>query len=176
MVLCVIQQMSIKPPSLLCNLNDYPFCLIQSSQSIAKKWRKYSQQSNPYTPYCFSSVKYFLVSFPLGQKVNFVYWQLHKLEKGFLLTKWKNLMNKYYCIPTTFNNPLKAFFLIRNIYYNPNAPDTNCKSIFLNEKTRFQRIFKDYWYINSITYHFFSELACDKISKVRYFTPAHTNI
>ena len=41
------------------------------------------------------------------------------------------------CKPITFNNPLKTFFLIRNIYYNPNTPDTNCKSIFLNKKTSF---------------------------------------
>ena len=45
-------------------------------------------------------------------------------------------------MPITFNNPLKVFFRITNIYYNPNALDTNCKSIFLNEKKVFSEFLK----------------------------------
>ena len=36
-----------------------------------------------------------------------------------------------FCVPVTFNNPLKVY------YYNLNTPDTNCKSIFLTEKPVF---------------------------------------
>ena len=40
------------------------------------------------------------------------------------------------CIPITFNNPLKVYFFNKKYmyYYNPNTPDTNCKSIFLVER------------------------------------------
>ena len=44
------------------------------------------------------------------------------------------MQNDIICIPITFNNPKKFVFRNRKIYYNPNAPATNCKSIFLNEK------------------------------------------
>ena len=57
---------------------------------------------------------------------------------------FKKKHTNYFCIPITFNNPLKACFSNKNIYiyYNPNAPDTNCKSIFLNEKKKFLADFK----------------------------------
>ena len=48
----------------------------------------------------------------------------------------------FFCKPLTFNNPLKACFRIRNIYYNPNTTDTNFKSIFLNEKQVFSGFLK----------------------------------
>ena len=47
-------------------------------------------------------------------------------------------------IPTTFNNPLKVYIksLKEIYYYNPNTPDTNCKSIFLIEKPGFNKFLK----------------------------------
>ena len=45
-----------------------------------------------------------------------------------------NLTYNIACIPMTFNNPLKACFSNKKYIFNPNAHDTNCKSIFLNKK------------------------------------------
>ena len=47
----------------------------------------------------------------------------------------------------------KFVFRIRNIYYNPNAHDTNDISIFLKKQV-FRGFFKDYWCKNLITCHF----------------------
>ena len=43
-------------------------------------------------------------------------------------------ISNVFCTPITFNNPLKVCFSNKKSYYNPNTPDTNCKSIFLFEK------------------------------------------
>ena len=47
-----------------------------------------------------------------------------------------------FCIPITFNNPLKICSNKKISYYNLNTPDTNCKSIFLNEKPVFNGYLK----------------------------------
>ena len=46
-----------------------------------------------------------------------------------------NLTYNIAFIPMTFNNPLNACFSNKKYTFNPNAHDTNCKSIFLNKKT-----------------------------------------
>ena len=82
-------------------------------------------------------------------------------------------------ISITFNNPLKACFSNMKYILQSKAPDTNCISIFLNEKTCFSGfLFLRLLVYSLITYHtFFSDLACNKISKVRYYIlPQQTRI
>ena len=55
------------------------------------------------------------------------------------------LISKCFRIPITFNNPLKVYFSNKKntiTSYNPNRPDTNCKSIFLIEKPGFNGFLK----------------------------------
>ena len=59
---------------------------------------------------------------------------IKKMHFIFIIDYIENI-KQYICILITFINSLKVFFRIRNVYYNPNAPDTNCKSIFLMKKT-----------------------------------------
>ena len=54
------------------------------------------------------------------------------------------IRSKNFCIPITFNNPLKACFSIEQeiSFYNPIMPGTNCKSIFLIKKSVFNGFLK----------------------------------
>ena len=64
-----------------------------------------------------------------------------------------NIIQKLFCIPITFNNPLKACFSNKNITIQTH-PTQVVKVHFLMKKS-FQRIFKDHWCTKLITYHFF---------------------
>ena len=70
---------------------------------------------------------------------------------------------------------LKFVFWIRNIYNNPKVSNTNCKIIFLNKKKIF---FSEFLKIIGVQIQlpiiFFLDLVCNKIWKVIYSTPTHT--
>ena len=72
---------------------------------------------------------------------------------------------------------IKSLFLEKEIYtyHNSNAPDTNCKSIFLIEKQVFSRFLKIIGLQNVLPITFFN-LVSYKISKVRFSTTTHMNI
>ena len=52
------------------------------------------------------------------------------------------------------------------MYYNPNPPNTN--GIFFNEKPDFSRFLKVIGLQNLLPITFCTDLACNKLSKVRY--------
>ena len=79
-VFCVIQQMSLKPPFPYMQLKWLTLFLIQLSQPIMKKGRNFSQSWNPYTPYCFSSVKSLL----LLLLQSYIFTQLNELSFNIL--------------------------------------------------------------------------------------------
>ena len=60
-------------------------------------------------------------------------------------------------------------------FYNPNTPNTNCKSIFLIEKPVFNGSLKIIGTQNQLPITFCSDLMRNKTLKAKNSTPTHTN-
>ena len=67
-----------------------------------------------------------------------------------------------------------SVFRIQISYYNPNTPDTICKSIFLIEKPAFNGFLKIIGAQNQLLITFCSDIVCNKTLKARHSTPTHT--
>ena len=80
------------------------------------------------------------------------------------------------CIPITFYNLLKSVFQKEISHYNPDTPDTNCKSIFLFEKLVFNNFLNMIGAKNQLPITFCSDLMRNKTLKARNLTPTYTNI
>ena len=81
-----------------------------------------------------------------------------------------------FCISVTFNNPLKVYFSSKKYLTTiQTRPTQIVLSIFLIEKTVFNRFLKIIGVQNQLPIPFCSDLLCNKTLMVRNSTPTHTN-
>ena len=87
-------------------------------------------------------------------KVNYTYINLH-YEFISIILIWRKIKLRIFCIPITFNNPLKACFSNKTyMYITIQTHPTQIVNVYFLMKFFFWRIFKDYRSKKSITYHF----------------------